>query len=61
MKYNKSLVQVWKWKESIYNQVRKLPLKKQLDFIISEAKKNQERSSIRLKGDSGAHFKHVSR
>lgn len=49
MKYDKSLEQVWKWKESIYNRIKRLPLKKQLDFISTEAQKVTEGFSIRFK------------
>ena len=49
MKYDKSLEQVWKWKESIYNRIKGMPLKKQLEFISKEANKAEERSRLRLK------------
>ena len=53
MKYDKSLEQVWKWKESIYNRVKRLSIKKQLDFIAVEAKKIEKKSSVRLKKVDG--------
>lgn len=39
MKYDKSLEQVWKWKDAIYNEVKGLPLKEQIAHIKREAKK----------------------
>ena len=53
MKYDKSLEQVWKWKDSIYNRVKGIAVKKQLEFISKEAKKVEEKSRIRLKKVSG--------
>ena len=49
MKYDKSLEQVWKWKESIYNRIKKFSIRKQLDCIASAAKKIEEKSPVRLK------------
>lgn len=48
MKYDKSLIQVWDWKDSIYNRIKKMPIKKQLDFIALEAKKAERKSSVKL-------------
>ena len=53
MKYDKSLEQVWKWKDSIYNRVKGMTIKKQLEFISKEAKRIEEKSRIRLKKVSG--------
>ncbi len=39
MKYDKSLEQVWEWKEAIYNDVKGLPVKEQIAYIKREAKK----------------------
>ena len=52
-KYDKSLEQVWKWKDSIYNRVKGMAIRKQLEFISKEAKKVEERSRLRLKKVSG--------
>ena len=49
MKYDKSLEQVWKWKESIFNRVKKFPIKKQLDYIEEQAKQVEKKFSVRLK------------
>ncbi len=39
MKYDKSLEQVWEWKEAIYNEVKGLSVKEQILYIKREAKK----------------------
>jgi hypothetical protein len=39
MKYDKSLEQVWEWKDAIYNEVKDLPVKERIEYIKREAKK----------------------
>ncbi len=39
MKYDKSLEQVWEWKDAIYNEVKGFPVKEQIAYISREAKK----------------------
>lgn len=53
MKYDKSLEQVWEWKDAIYNEVKGLPVKEQIAYIKREAKKaasfmgNRVRKSVK--------------
>ena len=49
MKVDKSLEQVWKWKEEIYNEVKELSLKKQIEFVTQEAQKVANSFPVRLK------------
>ena len=39
MKYDKSLEQVWAWKEALHNDMKGLPMKERIAFINREAKK----------------------
>lgn len=39
MTYDKSLEQVWEWKDAIYNEVKDLPVKERIAYIKREAKK----------------------
>ena len=48
MRYDKSLEQVWKWKDAIYKRVQGMSIKKQLEFISNEGKKAEGKSRIRL-------------
>ena len=49
MKYDKSLEQVWEWKDAIYNEVKGLPVKEQIAYIKREAKKSASLMGIRVR------------
>ena len=49
MKNDKSLEQVWGWKDSIYHRVRNLSTRKQLESIIREARVIEQKSKICLR------------
>lgn len=49
MKVDKLLQEVWDWKEQIYNEVKELSLKEQIDFVSCEAKKAAKNFPVRLK------------
>ena len=49
MKYDKSLEEVWKWKEAIYKDVKGLSVRDQLRQISQEAKKIAKRYHLPTK------------
>ena len=49
MKYDKSLEQVWEWKDAIYNEVKSLPVKEQIAYIKRKAKKAASLLGIRVR------------
>lgn len=50
--YDKSLLEVWEWKEHVYNDVKKLSAKEYVDRIRQDAEKLLGESSILLKSIS---------
>ena len=49
MKYDRSLEEVWKWKEAIYKDVKGLSVRDQLKQISQEAKKIASRYHLPIK------------
>jgi hypothetical protein len=48
-KYDKSLIEVWEWKEKVYHDVKDLSAKEYIEKIINDADKILADSQIKLK------------
>lgn len=48
-KYDKSLIEVWGWKEKVYQDVKDLPAKEYIGKIINDADKILADNQIKLK------------
>ncbi len=48
-KYDKSLIEVWDWKEKVYHDVRDLTAKEHIDKIKNDAEKILTDGRIKLK------------
>ena len=51
-KYDKSLIEIWEWKEKVYHEAKDLDAKKYVDKIRTEADKILADSQIKLKAIS---------
>ncbi len=51
-KYDKSLIEVWEWKEKVYNDVKDLDAKEYVRKIKNDADKILTESQIKLKAIS---------
>ena len=47
MKYDRSLKEVWQWKEDIYKDIKKLSIREQLNYISRQAKKASKKYRLR--------------
>ena len=59
MKYDKSLEEVWKWKEAIYKDVKGLSVRDQLRQISQEAKKIAKRYHLPTKKKLNGAVQHM--
>lgn len=48
-KYDKSLIEVWEWKEKVYRDVKDLTAKEYIEKIKSDAEKILVESRVKLK------------
>jgi len=48
-KYDKSLIEVWEWKEKVYSDVKDLTAKEYIEKIKSDAEKILAESRVELK------------
>jgi len=48
MKYDKSLLEVWKWKEKVYQEVRELSAKEYVEKIRNDADRILSDNRIKL-------------
>jgi nitrogen-specific signal transduction histidine kinase len=51
-KYDKSLIEVWEWKEKVYQDVKDLTAKEYIEKIKSDAEKILVESRVKLKAIS---------
>lgn len=48
-KYDKSLIEVWEWKEKVYSDVKDLTAKEYIEKIKSDAERILSESRVKLK------------
>lgn len=47
-KYDNSLIEVWKWKEAVFNDIQSLSNKELIDKITTDAEKLLKENNIKL-------------